>query len=108
MRNQDEVIEFENSIKGKKFSDEKKYFYVSAFEGCIPFKFWDVQKKQIDHNKQVFKKIILKYCKNVNTALQKGYGLVLIGKFNRRLVFLRGTPSCLEASLKTSSGPRHD
>jgi len=52
---------------------------VSAYEACIPRDFWGVKSEDIDHNVEVFNKVILKYVAKFATALKKGYGLVLLG-----------------------------
>lgn len=58
---------------------EKYKFLLSMYEACIPKDFWNIEKKDITHNKLVFDNIILKYVLRLNKALSKGYGLVLLG-----------------------------
>ncbi len=52
---------------------------VSAYRSCIPKDFWNIKKKDITHNKDIFKNIVLKYVKNLKTAMNNGYGLLFLG-----------------------------
>jgi len=58
----------------------KKYrFLSSAYEACIPSDFWEVERRDIDHNEEIFDKVVLKYISKMKKVLQKGYSLALIG-----------------------------
>jgi DNA replication protein DnaC len=57
----------------------KQDFIVKAYEACIPKDFWFTKKEDIDHNVEVFKDVILKYIGHLTKALNKGYGLALLG-----------------------------
>lgn len=79
MRSQEEIEEVRKKIYSKDWDEEKKRFYMEAFEGCVPIEFWKIKKNDIKQNVDVFKKFILTYCKKLKTAHQKGYGLCLLG-----------------------------
>jgi len=79
MKSEDEVENFFKVIDSRNINDEKKYFCKQAFEGCIPFGFWNVLYKKINHNKDIFENIIIKYVAKLNIALRKGYGLIFVG-----------------------------
>lgn len=50
-----------------------------AYEACIPQDFWSVKASDITNNKAVFDEVVLPYCKKLGTALNHGYGLLLLG-----------------------------
>lgn len=52
---------------------------VAAYEACIPQDFWNVEHKDVTHNKDVFNKVVVKYTEQLNRALRRGYGLVFLG-----------------------------
>lgn len=52
---------------------------VAAYEASIPEQFWNIRPKSIKYNRGIFKKIIQKYVKKLDTALERGYGLMLLG-----------------------------
>lgn len=93
MRTEEEVTEFCEKIKQKIFQckkcngqglhscscSKKAFIKIQAFEACIPKDFWFIKKEDVTHNKKIFEKKVLKYCENLNKALNKGYGLVFLG-----------------------------
>lgn len=52
---------------------------VAAYEACVPRDFWDIKVKDVTHNVEVFKGVVLKYVKRLDRALSKGYGLAFLG-----------------------------
>ena len=52
---------------------------VEAYESCIPQDFWWINDDDIDHNKDIFENTVKVYVKNINKALNGGYGLLFIG-----------------------------
>lgn len=79
MRDLEEVEEFKTQVASKHISDKRKRFLIGAFEGCVPMEFWKIKKSSVKQNVDVFKEVILKYCRNLNKAHRRGFGLCLIG-----------------------------
>lgn len=52
---------------------------IRAFESCIPRDFWGYKAKDVKFNRDIFDEIIVRYCNKLNTALSKGYGVLLLG-----------------------------
>ncbi len=52
---------------------------VAAYEACVPRDFWDIKVKDVTHNAEVFKGIVLKYVRGLDRALGRGYGLAFLG-----------------------------
>ena len=52
---------------------------VAAHEACVPRDFWDIKRKDVTHNVEVFEAVVLKYVKRLDQALRRGYGLAFLG-----------------------------
>lgn len=68
--------------KGKDPSCKCHYLYetaVAAYEACVPMDFWNIKPKDVKHNVEVFRGLVVKYVKNFRKAFTRGYGVVLCG-----------------------------
>jgi DNA replication protein DnaC len=79
MRSEFEIEEYKKRIETKQISETKKYFFIEAYEGCIPLDFWNIKKEEVEHNCEIFREVILKYCKKFKTTHRRGYGIILFG-----------------------------
>jgi len=52
---------------------------VAAYEACVPRDFWNIKPQDVDHNFEVFRGVVIKYIEQLQTALNRGYGLVFLG-----------------------------
>lgn len=79
MRSKGELEEYAKKLKTRNTTEERLRFSIEAYEGCVPLEFWNIKKENVKHNTEVFKEIILKYCKKINVAHKRGYSLCLLG-----------------------------
>jgi DNA replication protein DnaC len=79
MRTEKEVEKFFESVNSRNLNSEKKYFYKQAYEGCLPFGFFNVLHKKITHNKEIFENIVVRYVQKIDVVLKNGYGLIFTG-----------------------------
>ena len=52
---------------------------IRMYEACIPMDFWDFEPEHVEGNVEQFKSIVQPYMSKMGTALNRGYGLMLLG-----------------------------
>lgn len=77
MRQQSEVDTFSTMMSEKygRESPEAEYA-INCWESCIPKTFWNISSKDVTHNVDVFKKVVVPYRKKWKTARRNGYSLL--------------------------------
>lgn len=89
MRTEHEVNSFQRRTRAEVVSKcrcssvcdckEKGEFLVKLYESCIPHDFWSLTSKEVKFNVESYNNVVKKYIKNLETALQNGYGVFFSG-----------------------------
>jgi DNA replication protein DnaC len=80
LRSELEVQRFrESAVEQWGDSDPCVDYYANCYEAGVPRTFWNVASGDVKYNREVFERVILRYCAKRRKAQKHGWSLILIG-----------------------------